>query len=171
MASSSRAHARILLADSADPERHVALYGDFHEPERLWSAVVDAGYLDPTKPMCLLVTALLHFVVPEQQPERTMAFYRSRLPAGSLLVLSHVTDEDVPPATKEAASRYVATTSSAHLRNRAEISEFFGDFDLLDPGLVWTPQWRPHLAATDEQPYPDDDPTQALAVAGVARKP
>lgn len=166
----ARAHARILLAASADPERHHALYGDFNEPDQLWDAVFEAGYLDLTKPVCLLVTALLHFVVPEQHPERTLAFYRSKLPAGSLLVLSHVTDEDVPPAAKEAADRYVATTSNAHLRPCAEISEFFGDFDLLDPGLVWTPQWRPHLAATDEQPYPDD-PTQALAVAGVARKP
>ncbi len=166
----ARAHSSILLADTADPQRHVALDGDFHDGPELWRRVVRSGYIDPTEPICLLVTALLHFVLPEQQPERVLAFYRDQLAPGSLMVLSHVTDEGTPPATQEAAARYVATTSQAHLRGRAGIKEFFGDFELVAPGLTWTPQWRPYLRGPDEE-SDLDDPTSALAVAGVGRKP
>ncbi|GDY32742.1 SAM-dependent methyltransferase [Gandjariella thermophila] len=165
----ARAHSRVLLAGTADPERHFALDGDFRDGPGLWQRVTRVG-IDPDAPICLLVTALLHFQVPEQRPERTLAFYREQLAPGSVLVLSHATDEDTPPATREAAARYVATTSQAHLRPRAEIRAFFGDFELVEPGLVWTPQWRPELAAPGEKRYADD-PTRALAVAGVARKP
>jgi hypothetical protein len=165
----ARAHSRVLLADTADPERHFALDGDFGDGSALWRRVTELG-IEPEAPTCLLVTALLHFQVPDQRPDDTLAFYRDQLAPGSLLVLSHATDEDTPPATRAAAARYVATTSRAHLRPRAEIGAFLGDFDLVDPGLVWTPRWRPELAAAGEPPF-TGDPTRALAVAGVARKP
>ncbi|GLY68006.1 SAM-dependent methyltransferase [Amycolatopsis taiwanensis] len=165
----ARAHAQILLADTADPERHFAVDADFLDGFTLWKRVIETGRLDPDRPICLLVSALLHFVVPDQHPEQMLDFYRDQLPSGSLLVLSHCTDEDTTPALQEVAARYVATTSNAHLRGRSEVRKFFGDFELIDPGLVWTPQWHPELAASDEQAF-EGDPAATLAIAGVARK-
>lgn len=165
----ARAHAELLLADTADPARHFAIDADFHDGAALWKRVLATAELDTTQPICLLVTALLHFVVPEQSPESTLAFYRDQLPAGSLLVLSHCTDEDTTPALQEVAARYVATTSNAHLRGRDEVRGFFGDFDLVEPGLVWTCQWRPELALDDEEPYPGE-PAGTLAIAGVGHR-
>lgn len=165
----ARAHAELLLADTADPSRHFAIDADFHDCGELWQRVIDTAELDLTKPICLLVTALLHFVVPERNPETTLAFYRDQLPAGSLLVLSHCTDEDTTPALQEVAARYVATTSNAHLRGREEVRAFFGDFDLVEPGLVWTCEWRPELASADEKRH-EDDPASTLAIAGVGHK-
>jgi hypothetical protein len=164
----ARAHSRILLADTADPARHSALDGDFRDGEELWQRVLDCG-IDPSRPICLVVTALLHFMLPEENPEQIVAFYRDQLAPGSVLVLSHATDEETPPATREAAARYVATTSRAHLRPRADIATFFGDFEIVEPGLVWTPMWRPELAAPGEPPFAEE-PTTALAVGGVGRK-
>lgn len=166
----ARAHAQILLADTADPERHFAIDADFNDGPALWRRVIATGAVHADRPICLLVTALLHFVVPDRQPERTLAFYRDQLAPGSLLVLSHCTDEDTTPALREVAARYVATTSNAHLRGRAEVRQFFGDFDLVAPGLVWTAEWRPELAA-DHEPVFTGDPASTLAIAGVARKP
>jgi O-methyltransferase involved in polyketide biosynthesis len=165
----ARAHAQILLADTADPRRHFAIDADFLDGLELWERVVDWGGLDPEEPICLLVSALLHFIVPGQDPERMLAIYRDQLPPGSLLVLSHCTDEETTPALREVAARYVATTSNAHLRGRDEVRAFFGDFELVEPGVVWTPQWRPELAAAGEQPF-DGDPASTLAIAGVGRK-
>jgi O-methyltransferase involved in polyketide biosynthesis len=165
----ARAHAQILLADTADAQRHFAIDADFLDGLELWERVVDLGGLDPDQPICLLVSALLHFVVPEQRPEEMLAVYRDQLPPASLLVLSHCTDEGTTPALREVANRYMATTSNAHLRGRNEVRAFFGDFELVEPGVVWTPQWRPELAAKDEPPF-EGDPASTLAIAGVGRK-
>ncbi|MFD2420530.1 SAM-dependent methyltransferase [Amycolatopsis pigmentata] len=165
----ARAHAQILLSDTADPQRHFAIDADFLDGAELWERVIELGGLDPDQPICLLVSALLHFIVPEQRPEEMLALYRDLLPPGSLLVLSHCTDEDTTPALQEVAARYMVTTSNAHLRGRSEVRAFFGDFELVEPGVVWTPQWRPELAAAHEPPF-DGDPASTLAIAGVGRK-
>jgi S-adenosyl methyltransferase len=48
-------------------------------------------------------------------------------------------------------------------RSRAEVAGLFGGLELVEPGLVRGPEWRPD---------PDTDLTNPAAVwAGVARKP
>ncbi|MFI5068184.1 MAG: SAM-dependent methyltransferase, partial [Streptosporangiales bacterium] len=56
--------------------------------------------------------------------------------------------------------------SQGRTRSRAEIMAFFAGFDLVQPGLVYLPQWRPDA--------PGDVPADAEKywfLAGVARKP
>jgi hypothetical protein len=43
---------------------------------------------------------------------------------------------------------------------------FFGDFELVDPGLVYLPEWRPE--SPDQVPA---DPGRLWFLAGVAGKP
>lgn len=165
----ARAHAQILLADTADRARHFAIDADFLDGPELWERVIDVGGLDADRPICLLVTALLHFLMRDQHPEQMLAFYRNMLSPGSLLVLSHATDEGTTPALQEVAARYVATTSSVQLRGREEVPAYFGDFELVDPGLVWLPEWRPELRRVDE-PAVTGDPASTLAIAAVGHK-
>jgi hypothetical protein len=55
------------------------------------------------------------------------------------------------------------TATPGVLRSRAEIMAFFGDFELVEPGLVPVGQWRP-----DD---PDDPGAEVrAAIGGVARK-
>ncbi|TLW91107.1 polyketide biosynthesis methyltransferase [Saccharomonospora piscinae] len=166
----AHAHSQILLEDTADPERHRALAGDFFDGPELWERIVGEG-IDPRRPICLLTVALLHLLPSEREPERTLAFYRERLAPGSLLVLSHACvdtgDDRAKEAFEEISDNYRSRTAvqgSNGLRDRAAIAEFFDDFDLLDPGLVWLPQWRPDDTFVG-------DPARTRAVAGVARKP
>ena len=56
--------------------------------------------------------------------------------------------------------------SEGRARSRAEIMSFFGDFTLVEPGLVYLPQWHPD--SLDQVPA---DPSQLWFLAGVARKP
>jgi S-adenosyl methyltransferase len=140
----AHAHAQLLLAETADVSRHHALDGDFFDYVTLWHQIRDSGYIDLDKPVCLLVVALLHFMPPELEPEAALAWLRTRLPAGSLLVLSHASDGIDDEAIKRVAENYDrGTTNRAHLRTRDGIHALFGDFDLIDPGLVWAPLWRP----------------------------
>lgn len=163
----AHAHAQILLEDGADRERHCALHGDFFDGPLLWRKILDTGYVDPARPVCLLVVALLHFMPPEQHPERVLAFFREQLAPGSLLVLSHGAidpdEEELRAAAKRITENYERATQRPRLRTHAEIAEFFGDFELVEPGLVWLSQWRPTEPVTT-------NPVRSGAYGGVARK-
>jgi hypothetical protein len=70
---------------------------------------------------------------------------------------------EVAQAIEKVYSRSVS--AQGRIRSRAEILRFFDGFDLLDPGLVYMPQWRPDS--------PDDvlaDPSRLWALVGVGRK-
>ncbi|PRX50433.1 S-adenosyl methyltransferase [Prauserella shujinwangii] len=140
-----RAHSAILLADTADPERHFALCADFHDGAELWSRILETTPIDPGEPIALLFVTTLHFLA---RPEPTLSYYRDRLPPGSLLVLSHgATGDDVEAGLREVTENYNRqTTNQVHVRTRTQIERLFGDFRLADPGLVPVQHWRPEGA-------------------------
>ncbi|MCW2944469.1 MAG: hypothetical protein JWR24_1186 [Actinoallomurus sp.] len=82
------------------------------------------------------------------------------MPPGSYLALSHI---DRTPELASAAQVYDQASSKAVPRTREEVLGFFGDLELVDPGLVQVPAWRPdgHFARRDDIPF----------WGGVARKP
>ncbi|MGH3070058.1 MAG: SAM-dependent methyltransferase [Streptosporangiaceae bacterium] len=97
-----------------------------------------------------------------------MATLRDALAPGSYLVLCHGTDEG-KPVVAQAAERVYNRSVSAHLqmRSRADILRFFEGFELVDPGVVPIPQWRP-----DPGDEPPGDPgTFWGGLVGVGRKP
>jgi hypothetical protein len=126
--------------------------------------VLGTGLVDPAQPIGLLLMALPHFMPDEQNPHEVLGYHRFALPPGSLLALSHI---HVAPgdAATESAGQQVAqeyrrrTNHAAIMRSRDEIAAFFGEPDLVAPGLVWLPQWRPD---TDT-----GDPAQASGLAHV----
>jgi hypothetical protein len=86
------------------------------------------------------------------------------MPPGSYLVISHATADSYPEF--DAAIRvYGGANVSMHSRSRAAVADLFAGFDLVEPGIVWLPQWRPD-PATGLQ----DDPGRSLCWCGVARK-
>jgi S-adenosyl methyltransferase len=72
------------------------------------------------------------------------------------------------PATATAFEKVYNTSSATAIlmRSRAEIARFFGDFDLVDPGLVYVSQWRP--GSPGDVPA---TPSVHANLVGVARKP
>ncbi|GAA1222683.1 SAM-dependent methyltransferase [Prauserella alba] len=164
----AHAHAQILLEDTADPERHYAICGDYFDGPALWQQVLDEGAIDPDEPICLLIVALLHFMPDEHQPEAPLAYYRDQLPPGSLLALTHISlndeDDEVQSAFKTIAGQYTdRATLPLTQRSRHEIAAFVGDFEFVEPGLVWLPDWRPDTTSTT-------DAAESNIVGGVARK-
>ena len=165
----AHAHAAILLERTADPGRHHALHGDFFDGPQLWDRILATGYVDPSRPVCLLAVALLHFMPPDREPERVLEFFRDKLAPGSLLVVSHAAIDPDDPALRDTAKRVTENyaeraTQSAHLRPHEEVAALFGDFELVDPGLVWLSDWRPTEPAFGA-------PARSGAYGGVARKP
>ena len=72
-----------------------------------------------------------------------MAWLRGQLAPGSYLVISHATSDGQVEHVANAGEMYARAMPSFQLRSHAEILRFFGDLDLLDPGLVLLPEWRP----------------------------
>ncbi|SFI68324.1 S-adenosyl methyltransferase [Amycolatopsis sacchari] len=165
------AHSTLLLADTADPERHRAIAGDLLQPDLVWERVLETGLIDLTRPVALVVNAVLHFIKDETGPDSVLAAYRDALAPGSLLVLSQMTNEnprseDERQALADLVAYYEQTTNPGQLRTTAEFVRFFGDWDLLEPGLVYAPAWHP-----DEETVFASAPSESRVIGGVGRKP
>ena len=92
-----------------------------------------------------MLVAVLHFVRDDEDPAGLVAAYRDALPEGSYLVLSHATADFHPRSGPgEARTSTGQATATLTLRPpRARCWRFFDGFDLVDPGLVQPPLWRP----------------------------
>jgi len=165
------AHSRVLLADTADPDRHQALAADFLQPDELWEAVEESGIIDTSKPIALVINAVMHFISDAQHPDELLEFYRDQLAPGSLLVLSQMTNEN--PVNEEERQAlldmieyYESTTNPGTFRTMKEFSRFFGGWPMLEPGLVYAPAFYPAkdtlFAAS---------PSESRVIGGIARKP
>lgn len=164
----AHAHSEILLEREADPERHKAVFADFFDVDLLWAAVLDTGVIAPEEPTCLLATGILHFFKPEQHPEKKLAYYCNQLVPDSLLILTHAVHDLDDPGIQVVAQNYSKTTDSVHLRTRDEFHRFFGEWQLVEPGMVWAVEWRPD---GKEDEWWSGAPARCRYVAGVAQKP
>ena len=93
--------------------------------------------------MALLLVAVLHFIPDSEDPEGIVEILRDALPAGSYLALSHATGDIRPEAAARAAAVYDRATSTITLRTHRDIERYFAGFDVLEPGVVQLPLWRP----------------------------
>ncbi|MFE0799670.1 SAM-dependent methyltransferase [Streptomyces sp. NPDC058812] len=115
------------------------------------------------RPVALILAAVLHFVPDGDDPLALVGEYTGGLVPGSALVISHAGAEEVPRAEPEAAEQYRGAVSQVTGRSDRELSALFEGFDLLSPGVVRAPLWRPG---------PEEEPDPGLAMlAGVALKP
>jgi SAM-dependent methyltransferase len=154
------AHGRAVLA--ANPGAAI-VEGDLREPDKILADSAVQDLIDFARPAALLLTGVLHFIAAPDDPWQTVATLRDALAPGSYLVIGHATDAG-RPGSQDLCSRSVE--SSLQLRSRAGIFRFFEGLDLVDPGLVFVPLWRPDSPA--EVP---DDPTPFGTLVGVARRP
>jgi hypothetical protein len=103
--------------------------------------------LDFSRPVAVLCASVLHFVPDEDQPHEAIAAYRDHLAPGSYLALTHGTlgppEEDPRGEIESVTSVFQRASASLRVRPAPEITRFFDGFELLDPGVVWTSQWRP----------------------------
>jgi S-adenosyl methyltransferase len=81
---------------------------------------------------------------------------RGALAPGSYVVISHGTTDGQPQHVAEAMEHYAQTTAEFQPRAHAEVPRFFDDLDLVDPGLVHVPRWRPggERGVVDDQAGP-----------------
>jgi hypothetical protein len=156
-------HANALLTGGGSTSIVLA---DLRDPEAILAHPKVRGLIDFTQPVAVLLVAILHFIVDEEDPGGIVATLRDALPAGSYLALSHGTADFHPPGGADlAATAYRNATAPLVLRAHEQVSGFFDGLDLVEPGLVQAPLWRP-----DGKPPRSRELAKIGIYAGVGRK-
>ena len=133
-------HANALLTGSGSTSIVLA---DLREPEVILEHPKTRALIDFSQPVGLLLVAILHFITDAENPARIVAALRDGLPGGSYLVLSHATGDQRPDAAQSAADVYDGATSTVTLRGKAQVEALFDGWELVEPGVVQVPLWRP----------------------------
>jgi hypothetical protein len=158
------AHSRAILAGS---ENATVVQADLREPEKILADDSIRSLIDFGEPVGLLLSAVLHFIADAEDPWRITSTLREAMAPGSYLVLGHVTDEGNPAVSEAVAKVYKRSVSiGGGRRSRGAILRFFDGFELVEPGLVFIPQWRPE--SPGDVP---EDPSKFWLLVGVGRKP
>ncbi|MEU4563999.1 SAM-dependent methyltransferase [Actinoplanes sp. NPDC023936] len=151
-------YARHLLGD--DP-RVVVVHGDVREPAPVLDDPAVRGLLDLSRPLGILMVAVLHFVPESPVLTEALRVYREAAVAGSVLAISHLSASARPTELDRVADLYNRTGSSLVPRDREQMERLFEGWTLVEPGIVFGPSWRPDPGEEE------DDPAQFLTLAGV----
>jgi len=158
------AHARALLA-SAPEGRTAYLQADLRSPLDILRSPVTQSVLDFTKPVALMLVAVLHFLPEEDKPEAVISTLLDALPSGSYLAASHVTTEHDRVGLGGGQRAYREAGIPMHARDADEFAQLaFSGLDLMPPGVVLVSEWRPDSNA------PRPTPAEVSIYGGVARK-
>lgn len=156
-------HSRQILGD--DP-RTVVLQADLHQADSILGDPSVRALVDFGQPVCLLLVAMLHFIPDSPDLHAALRRFRDAFAPGSLLAVSHGSAGPRTERLDELADLYVRTGTPLVLRDREAILDLFDGWEVLDPGLVHLPLWRP-----DPGDPPVGDPGTYAAVAAVGVRP
>jgi hypothetical protein len=156
------AHSRLILQDNPDA---TVIQADLRQPKEILADPSVQLLLDFTRPIGLLLVAVLHFLPDDDRVREILDTLRGALAPGSYLVISHTCRDADPVLAQQHEKVYnnrVDTTF--RMRTREQIAGLFDGFPLTDPGLVWVPEWRP-----DSPADVPDDPKKYWILGGVGR--
>lgn len=153
------AHSRALKTGGGT----AVIEADLRQPQAILEHADTRRLIDFSQPLAVLLTGVLHFISDANNPPAIIAVLRDAIVPGSHMVMSHVISDFFPETAARAAVHYKQVTSGATLRSREEILRWFAGLDLIEPGLVQVPYWRP-----DGLP---SDAGKVWLIGGVGRKP
>jgi hypothetical protein len=154
-------HARALLI-SAPEGRTDFVEADLRQP---FAILAEASRtLDFGRPVAVIMTAILHLIPDAEQPYQLVRQLIGALAPGSCVMISHAAADIGNGDMASMASRLNELMAQQTVpRTREQVAGFFAGLDLVEPGLVRVPDWRPALAI--------DTAATAQMWAGVAIKP
>lgn len=158
-------HSNTILADN---DRAAAIRADIRDAEEILGDPTVRSLIDFTQPVGVLMFTVLHYVSDDDHPLDIVRTYRDAMCPGSYLAISHGTAtgrtaEQTRAGVRLGSRNKIDTT----MRGRPEILQLFEGFDILDPGVVFSPEWRPD---SPSDPFGDDPERSAtLAAVGVKR--
>src|SRR3984957_9596982 len=155
-------HARALLADA---DATTVVTADIRHPDTILGNPAITGFLDFSRPIGLVLNGVVHHLNDDEDPHGVVTKLTSALAAGSYLQLTHFSTA-VPAAAAALERVLMHAIGSGRIRSRDEITAFFDGLELVDPGVVFLPEWRSDRPVA----YPLEVGDQ-LILGGMARKP
>lgn len=156
------AHARAILGGN---DRVKAIEADLRKPADVLEAARASGIIDFEQPVGVLLIAVLHLLAEDDHPAETVAALHAAVPAGSFVALSHLTSATRPDDAALLGADSATQKVGIHFRSREAITGMFGPWELVEPGVVELPQWRP-----ESERDVHETPGRSLGLAGVGRK-
>ncbi len=154
------AHARALLTSGTDGAA-CCIPGDLHDVEGILDQARQK--LDFSQPIAIMMLMVLHMIADRDHPDEMVARLMDAVPSGSYLVISHPASDISAQSMADMAERLTRSGPPMTARTYTDVSRFFNGLDLLAPGVVALPDWRPEAAEVR--------PAVATGWCGVARKP
>jgi hypothetical protein len=157
------AHSQILLQD--DPNTTLICV-DLRDTDAILSHEEVVELLDFSRPVVVTFNAVLHYITDDAEAQAAVRGLIDPLVAGSYVTISHVTFDGASDEALERGVKFYRAASEINVRTREQIQRFLDGLELVEPGLVRAPLWRPE--------GPDDvlldNPARFLGFAGVGRK-
>jgi hypothetical protein len=152
-------HARAQLADAAT----TVVAADIRHPDTIVDNPAITAFLDLRRPIGLVLNGVVHHLNDDDDPHGVVTKLTSALASGSYLQLTHFSTAG--PAAAALERVLMRSIGTGRMRTRAEITGFFDGLELVDPGVVFLPEWRPDRPVS----YPLEIGGQ-LILGGMARK-
>jgi S-adenosyl methyltransferase len=155
------AHSRALLATD---DLLTVIDGDARHSKSILTDPQFDALIDLSRPVCVMFVGVLEFVTPAQADD-AVATFRDAMAPGSYLVIStgHGNERSIPVEEQIQAAYGGKMTLTG--RPAAEVAAYFGDFELIPPGLVPVTDWP------GVRPDAPSAPTKAEMLVGIGRKP
>lgn len=174
MARAVRPSARVVYVDNdplvaghvaarlATKDGVTAVCADIRDPVLVLDAAVQAG-LDLSRPVAVLLVSVLNFIGDEADPAGIVAAFRQTVAPDSYVTIAAGISDGAPPDLLAAmTSVYEAARIRIAFRASNDLMKLFDGWELLDPGVVSLPEWRP-------VPWTDRTPLKIPVLGGVAR--
>ncbi|TQM76909.1 S-adenosyl methyltransferase [Thermopolyspora flexuosa] len=164
-------HGRAILADNTTT---TVVQADVREPESILENPEVRKFIDFREPVGLLFVAILHHLKDEDDPAGLAARFYEVLAPGSHVAISHFCNpgDRHPGASRlavESERVFAENLGTGRFRTPEEIQGFFGDLELIEPGLVPPLDWRQDPETVAGILPPNRDLYHCI-YAGVARK-
>ena len=143
------AHARAVLTSTPAGTTDY-IDADLRDPDKILAGA--ARTLDFGQPTAIMLLAVLGHISDAEDPYAIVARLMGAVPSGSYLALSHPLKDISEEMTEAARVWNERSPTKITLRSNAEIARFFDGLELLEPGVVQLPQWRPDSPVADTGP-------------------
>ncbi|WP_069159895.1 SAM-dependent methyltransferase [Nocardia altamirensis] len=154
------AHGRTLVADE---ERTTVVAADMRAPAAVLADPDVQQTIDFAEPVAVLLVGILHHLHDDEDPAGIVDQYIAAVPAGSYVFITHFCDSG--PEARELEKSFLQFLGTGRFRTEEEILGLFRGLDLVEPGLVYLPEWHPDGEVSSPLSI-----GQRLMVGGIARK-